>query len=199
MKSAVDLGRRTFLKASAAAGGGLIISFCLPGTARLTEAASVPTKLNSLLKIGADGKVTFFCGQVEMGQGAHNALAMLIAEELEVDFENVHSEQGGIDPAFGNPRYSGFKAVGGFQATGGSSSVRNVGVPVRRAGAAARYMLTAAAAEKMKVCPQECAAEKGWVIHKPSGKKVSYGAVASEAAKIASPPEPVLKQPGQFK
>ena len=199
MKSAVDHGRRTFLKASVAAGGGLIISFYSPGTARLAEVAAAPTKLNSFLKIGADGKITFFCGQVEMGQGAHNALAMLIAEELEVDFANVHIEQGGMDPAFGNPRYSGFKAVGGFQATGGSSSVRNVGVPVRRAGAAARYMLTAAAAEKMKVSPAECAAEKGWVIHPPSGKKVSYGAVASEAAKITPPPEPMLKQPGQLK
>jgi isoquinoline 1-oxidoreductase beta subunit len=89
--------------------------------------------------------------------------------------------------------------VGGFQATGGSSSVRNVGVPVRRAGAAARYMLIAAAADKMKVSPGECVAEKGWVIHQPSGKKVAYGAIASEAAAIGSPPEPVLKQPGQFK
>jgi isoquinoline 1-oxidoreductase subunit beta len=199
MKSAVDHERRTFLKASVAAGGGLIISFYSPGTARLAEVAAAPTKLNSFLKIGAAGKITFFCGQVEMGQGAHNALAMLIAEELEVDFANVHIEQGGMDPAFGNPRYSGFKAVGGFQATGGSSSVRNVGVPVRRAGAATRYMLTAAAAEKMKVSPAECVAEKGWVSHPPSGKKVSYGAVASEAAKIAPPSEPVLKQPGQLK
>ena len=199
MKSAVDQGRRSFLKASVATGGGLLISFYLPGTARLAEAAAAPVKLNSFLKIGADGKITFFCGQVEMGQGAHNALAMLIAEELEVDFKNVRIEQGGIDPAFGNPRYSGFKAVGGFQATGGSSSVRNVGVPVRQAGATARYMLTAAAAEKMKVSPQECIAEKGWVIHQATGKKVSYGAVASEAAKIVSPPEPVLKQPSQFK
>ena len=201
MNSAVDLGRRTFLKASAAAGGGLIISFCLPATARMTEAAAVPTKLNSFLKIGADGKVTFFCGQVEMGQGAHNALAMLIAEELEVAFDNVHIEQGGIDPAFGNPRYSGFKAMGGFQATGGSSSVRNVGIPVRRAGATAQYMLTAAAAEKMKVSPQECVVDKGWVIHKPSGKKVSYGEVTAEAAKISPPSEGEikLKQPADFK
>ena len=187
------------MKASAATGGGLLISFYLPDTTRLAEAAAAPVKLNAFLKIGADGKITYSCSQVEMGQGAHNALAMLIAEELEVDFDNVRVEQGGIDPAFGNPRYSGFKAVGGFQATGGSSSVRNVGVPVRQAGATARYMLTAAAAEKMKVSPQECVAEKGWVIHQPTGKKVSYGAVASEAAKIVPPPEPVLKQPGQFK
>ena len=199
MKSAVNQGRRTFLKASTATGGGLLISFYLPGTARLAEAAAAPTKLNSFLKIGTDSKITFYCGQVEMGQGAHNALAMMIAEEMEVDFKDVRVEQGGIEPAFGNPRYSGFKAVGGFQATGGSSSVRNVGVPVRRAGAAARYMLIAAAAEKMKVSPGECVAEKGWVIYQPTGKKVSYGAIASEAAKIAAPAEPNLKQPGQFK
>jgi isoquinoline 1-oxidoreductase beta subunit len=199
MNSAFDQGRRAFLKASVAAGGGLIIGFYLPGVARLAEASTAPTKLNSFLQIGTDGKVTFFCGQAEMGQGAHNALAMMIAEELEVDFKDVRIEQGGVDPAFGNPRYIGFKALGGSQATGGSSSVRNVGVPVRRAGAAARTMLIAAAAEKMQVSPPECVAEKGWVIHKPSGKKVSYGAVASEAVKIAPPAEPALKQPAEFK
>jgi isoquinoline 1-oxidoreductase beta subunit len=74
MKSAVDQGRRTFLKASAATGGGLIITFYVPGIARLAEASVGATKLNSFLKIGTDGKVTFSCGQVEMGQGAHNAL-----------------------------------------------------------------------------------------------------------------------------
>jgi len=187
--------------ASAAAGGGLVIGFYLPGAARLAEAAAAPTRLNAFLQIGADGKITFACGQAEMGQGAHNALAMMIAEELEVEFKDVRIEQGGVDPAFGNPRYSGFKALGGFQATGGSSSIRNVGVPVRRAGAAARAMLIGAGAEKMKVSQQECVAEKGWVIHKPSGRKVSYGAVASEAAKIAPPPEAELKlkQPADFK
>jgi isoquinoline 1-oxidoreductase beta subunit len=106
MKSVVDQGRRSFLKASAGAGGGLIIAFHLPGVAPHAEATVGATKLNSFLKIGTDGKVTFSCGQVEMGQGAHNALAMMIAEELEVDFDNVRIEQGGIDPAFGNPRYS---------------------------------------------------------------------------------------------
>jgi isoquinoline 1-oxidoreductase beta subunit len=199
MKSAFDRGRRDFLKVSAAAGGGLLVGFYLPGAARLAEAAAGPAKLNAFIEIGRDGKVAFFCGQAEMGQGAHNALAMLIAEELEVDFKDVRIEQGGIDPAFGNPRYIGFKAVGGAQATGGSSSVRNVGVPVRRAGAAARAMLIAAAAEKMKVSQNDCVAERGWVIHSPSGKKISYGAIASEAAKIAPPAEPALKKPSEFK
>lgn len=199
MATATDQSRRVFLKVTLGAGGGLVIGFYLPAAAHLTESPASTTKLNSFLEIDTDNKITFFCGQSEMGQGAHNALAMLIAEELEVDFEDVRIQQGGVDPAFGNPRYINFKALGGYQATGGSSSVRNMGIPVRRAGAAARAMLVAAAAEKMQVPQPECFAEKGWVIHKPSGKKISYGAVASEAAKISPQAEPKLKQSAEFK
>ncbi len=196
MDAIVNQSRRTFLKAGAATGGGLMISFCIPGAA---EAAAGPAKFNAFVTIGTDGRVTFVTGQVEMGQAVHNALAMLVAEELEVEFRQVRVVQGGIDSAFGNPRYIGFKAVGGFQATGGSSSVRNVGVPVRRAGAAARFMLVAAAADKMKVSPRECVAENGMVVHQPSGKKVAYGAVANAAAKLVAPDQPVLKRPSEFK
>ena len=138
MHATTNSGRRQFLKASGSAGGVLLIGFYLPGAVPVAEAAAAQSKLNAFIKIGTDGMVTVICGQSEMGQGCHNALAMMIAEELEVDLAKVHIEQGGIDPAFGNPRYIGFKAVGGFQATGGSSSVRNVGMPARRAGAAAR-------------------------------------------------------------
>lgn len=187
--------RRTFLKAGAAAGGGLLIGFQLP----LAEASSGPTQLNAFVKIGTDGRVTVVCGQSEMGQGCHTALAMLVAEELEVDLKHVHIEQGEIDPAFGNPRYIGFKAVGGYQATGGSSSVRNVGGVARRAGAAARFMLVSAGADRMKVSATECYAENGFVVHRASGRKVSYGAVVNDAAKAAAPDDPVLKQPGEFK
>jgi len=187
--------RRTFLKAGAAAGGGLAIGFYLPAAA----AAAGPVKLNAYVKIGTDGKITVVCGQSEMGQGCHNALGMLVAEELEVDLNNVHVVQGGIDPAFSNPRYIGFKAVGGFQATGGSSSVRNVGVFARRAGAAARFMLVSAAAERFRVPVSECVAENGYVLHKASGRKLSYGSLASDAAKMVAPDDPVLKEPGQFK
>jgi isoquinoline 1-oxidoreductase beta subunit len=199
MRATANQGRRTFLKSSAAASGGLVIGFYLPGAQRLAEAAEGSAKLNAFVKIGADGKVTFVCGQSEMGQGAHNALSMMIAEELEVDLKNVRIEQGGVDPAFANPRYIGFKAVGGAQGTGGSSSVRNVGVNVRRAGAAARFMLIAAGAEKLKVPQSECVAENGYVVHKPSGRKISYGSLANDAAKLAAPDDPALKQPSEFK
>lgn len=199
MDAILDPKRRTLLKAGAAAGGGLVIGFYLPGASGLAQAAAGETRLNAFVKVGTDGKVTVVCGQSEMGQGCHNALAMLIAEELEVDLKNVHIEQGGIDPAFGNPRYIGFKAVGGFQATGGSSSVRNVGVNARRAGAAARFMLISAGAERMRVLRSECIAENGYVVHKPSGRKVSYGALANDAARMVAPAEPRLKSPSEFK
>ncbi len=176
-----------------------MIGFSLPGASRLAHAAAGPAKLNAWVRIGTDSKVTFVCGPVEMGQGTHNALSMLLAEELEVDLNDVRVEQGGLDPAFGNPRYIGFKAVGGFQATGGSSSVRNVGVRVRQAGAAARYMLVSAGAERLKVPQSECLAENGFVVHKPSGRKLAYGALANDAAKMVAPSDPVLKQPGEFK
>jgi isoquinoline 1-oxidoreductase beta subunit len=199
MRATLNRDRRTFLKAGTAAGGGLAISFYLPGAARVAEAAAGQAKLNAFVKIGTDGKVTVVCGQSEMGQGCHNALSMLIAEELEVDLKNVHIEQGGVDPAFGNPRYIGFRAVGGFQGTGGSSSVRNVGPVARRAGAAARFMLISAGAERMQVLRSECIAENGFVIHKPSGRKVSYGSVANDAAKMVAPDEPALKPRSEFK
>ena len=199
MRAIANQGRRTFLRAGAAAGGGLIIGFYLPGASGVSEAAAGPVKLNAFVKIGTDGKVTVVCGQSEMGQGCHNALGMLVAEELEVDLKHVHVVQGGIDPAFGNPRYIGFKAVGGFQATGGSSTVRNVGVLARRAGASARFMLISAGAERMKELRSECVAENGYVVHKPSGRKVSYGAVANDAARMVAPDDPMLKQPSEFK
>ena len=199
MRAMTNPGRRQFLKVSGAAGGGLLVGFYLPGAARVAEAAGAQAKLNAFVKVGTDGRVTVICGQSEMGQGCHTALAMMVAEELEVDLARVHIEQGGIDPAFGNPRYIGFKAVGGFQATGGSSTVRNVGVPARRAGAAARFMLLSAGAERMKVPVTECFAENGFVVHRPSSRKVSYGAIANDAANVAAPDDPVLKPPSEFK
>ncbi len=199
MRSAANQGRRTFLKAGAAAGGGLIIGFHMPGASGVAEAAAGPVHLNAFVKVGTDGLVTVVCGQSEMGQGCHNALGMLVAEELEVDLKHVHVVQGGIDPAFGNPRYIGFKAVGGFQATGGSSSVRNVGVLARRAGAQARFMLVTAGADRMQALRSECVAENGYVVHKPSGRKLSYGSLANEAARQVAPGELELKPPSEFK
>jgi isoquinoline 1-oxidoreductase beta subunit len=186
----VNESRRNFLKSSALVGGGLVIGFTLPAAARLAQAAS-GTALSAYLRIAPDNRITVVCGLSEMGQGVHTAIPMLIAEELEADWSRVAVEQAGVDKAFNNPIF-------GMQATGGSTSVRGHWEPMRKAGAAAREMLVAAAAQAWKVDPAQCRAEKGMVIHK-SGKKVSYGRLANRAAKLPVPTNPKLKNAKEFK
>jgi len=182
--------RRDFLKSSALAGGGLIVSFALPGTTRLAQAAGNDVKMSAYLRIAPNNDITVVCGLSEMGQGVHTAIPMLVAEELDADWMRVRVEQAGVDKAFANPIF-------GMQATGGSTSVRGHWEPMRKAGAQARAMLIAAAAEIWKVDPSECSTEKGMVLHK-SGKKASYGQLAAKAAKQVPPKDVKLKDPSQF-
>ena len=130
------ISRRAFLKASAAAGGGLLLSFRLPALMRNAEAAETPTANtfapNAFIRIDRQGRVTLVVHQVEMGQGTYTSLPMLLAEELEVDLAQVQLEHAPPDDKlYANPLL-------GFQATGGSTSVRGAWEPLRRAGAAAR-------------------------------------------------------------
>lgn len=190
MSAIFNLSRRAFLKTSALAGGGLLIGFTLPGASRLAEAAG-EFKPNAFIRIARNNQVTVICGLSEMGQGVHTAIPMLIAEELEADWSRMKVEQAPADPAFKNPFL-------GFQATGGSSSVRANWEPMRKAGAAAREMLIAAAADTWKADKADCHAEKGMVVHK-SGKKLSYGRLAAKAAAQPVPSDVKLKDPKEFK
>jgi isoquinoline 1-oxidoreductase subunit beta len=133
--------------------------------------------------------------QVEMGQGTYTAMPMLVAEELEVDLALVHVEHAPpSDKLYANPLL-------GFQATGGSTSVRGFWEPLRRAGATARTMLIAAAADTWKVDAGACRAEKGEVIHTPTSRKLGYGALADKAGTLAvpSPDKVTLKEAKNFK
>jgi len=186
----MNTSRREFLKSSALAGGGLIIGFTLPGATRLAEAASKEARISAYLRIAPNNDITVVCGLSEMGQGVHTAIPMLVAEELDADWSRVRVEQAGVDQAFANPIF-------GMQATGGSTSVRGHWEPMRKAGAAARAMLVAAAAETWKADAADCRTEKGMVIHK-SGKKLSYGQLAEKAAKLTPPKDVKLKDPAQF-
>jgi len=186
----VDTSRREFLKTSAMAGGGLIVGFTLPGTARFAQAAGKEAQINAYLRIAPNNAITVVCGLSEMGQGVHTAIPMLIAEELDADWSRVRVEQAGVDKAFVNPIF-------GIQATGGSTAVRGHWEPMRKAGAAARAMLIAAAADTWKADAADCRTEKGMVIHK-NGKKLSYGALAERAAKLTPPKDVKLKDPAQF-
>ncbi len=187
MTTAFKPSRRTFLKSS-----GLVVGFTLPAAARLAEAASAAEfKPNAYLRVGADNRVTVIVGLSEMGQGVHTAIPMLVAEELDADWSRVRVEQAPVDAAFANPIFH-------TQATGGSTSVNGHWEPMRKAGAAAREMLVAAAAKTWKVDASECRTEKGMVIHK-SGKKLAYGKLVSAAAKQPVPKEPKLKNAADFK
>jgi len=188
------ISRRTFLKASAAAGGGLLLSFSLPALMRNAETATANTFApNAFIRIDRQGRVTLVVHQVEMGQGTYTSLPMLLAEELEVDLAHVQLEHAPPDDKlYANP-------LVGFQATGGSTSVRGAWEPLRRAGASARSMLVSAASMTWKVDSNSCRAEKGEVIHVPTGRKLNYGALVDKAATLPVPDQVTLKDPKDFK
>jgi len=189
-----SLSRRSFITASAAAGGGLLLSLTLGrDAAARTGVAGGDFAPNAFVRIDRHGRVTLIMPQVEMGQGTYTSMPMLIAEELEVDLNQVHLEHAPPD----DKKYS--NPLIGFQVTGGSTSVRGFWKPLREAGAVARSMLVSAAAATWKVDPASCRAEHGAVIHAPTGRKLSYGAVADNAAKLSVPQNVALKDPKDFK
>ena len=191
-----SLSRRTFLKVSAAAGGGLLLSFILPRTISSRETAGATTAdvfvPNAFIRIGRDGWVTLIMPYVEMGQGTYTSIPMLIAEELEVDLTQVTLEAAPPDER----HYA--NSIFQIQATGGSTSVRAAWEPLRLAGATARMMLVSAAAQNWKVDPTACHAEKGEVIHATSGRRLKYGALVDTVAMLPIPNRVVLKAPENF-
>ena len=191
-----SLSRRTFLKVSAAAGGGLLLSFILPRTILSRETAGATTAdvfvPNAFIRIGRDGWVTLIMPYVEMGQGTYTSIPMLIAEELEVDLTQVTLEAAPPDER----HYA--NSIFQIQATGGSTSVRAAWEPLRLAGATARMMLVSAAAQNWKVDPMACHAEKGEVIHATSGRRLKYGALVDTVAMLPIPDRVVLKASENF-
>jgi len=186
------LTRRTFLKVSAA-GGALLVGGYLPGLREsgTAEAASV-FEPNVWLKIGSDDKVTIMLSQLEMGQGVMTSMPMLVAEELDVNWTQIKTEWVPADPKYGNPNF------GGAQLTAGSNSVRGMWKILREAGGTARAMLVTAAAQTWNVAENACSTEKGAVIHKASGRRLSYGALAEKAATLPVPKNVSLKSPKDF-
>jgi CO/xanthine dehydrogenase Mo-binding subunit len=181
------LSRRDFVVVMAAAGGGLLLGCRIDD--RPNPDAFAP---NAFVRIGTDGRVTLVMAQIEMGQGMYTALPMLIAEELEVGLDQITIEQAPPnDQLYRN-------AIFGFQATGGSTSVRAFSEPLRKAGAAARMMLVAAAAGQWRVDPGACSAQRGVVTHGATKRTLTYGALADRAAKQPVPAEISLKDPKDF-
>ncbi|MDP4299458.1 xanthine dehydrogenase family protein molybdopterin-binding subunit [Leptothrix discophora] len=182
--------RRAFLGAS----GALMLSFALPASAWAAgrQATMAPAHaLNAWVRIGRDDTVTVICGSAEMGQGVLTAIPMLLAEELDADWARVKVEQAPADPAYNNPMF-------GMQATGGSTTVRGHWEPLRQAGAAARAMLVAAAAERWKVDATQCRTEAGVVIG-PGRRRARYGELAEAAARQPVPTRVTLKDSKDFR
>jgi len=191
------LSRRTFLKVSAVAGGGLLLSFILPRRIWSSESAGATTAEvfapNAFVRMDRDGRVTLIMPYVEMGQGTYTSIPMLIAEEMEVDLAQVTLEAAPPDER----HYA--NSIFHIQATGGSTSVRAAWEPLRRAGATARTMLVSAAAQEWEVTPKSCRAEKGEVIHAASGRRLTYGALVDKVAALPAPADVALKAPKDFK
>ncbi len=194
MSFATEMKRREFLKAGAALGGGLLISLYVPElvpAARATDAAVKPVALNAFVRIGTDESVTVISNHSEMGQGIYTSLPMLLNEELEADWTRVRVESSPVDAVYNH-------TVFGLMMTGGSTTTNSEYDRFRQMGAMARIMLVAAAAQSWSVDPQTCRAEKGFVIHTPTGRRASYGSLAEAASAIAPPKDIPLKDPTDF-
>ncbi|MDO8906388.1 xanthine dehydrogenase family protein molybdopterin-binding subunit [Hydrogenophaga sp.] len=219
--------RRNFILGSMAAGGALVVGWSvLPPRQRLQTAVPLAIQpgqaaFNGWVKIATDGAVTVIISKSEMGQGVLTSLSMLLADELDADWTRVTYEMSPIDKIYNNvsalvdglpfhPDNQGLvrraashltaKTVThlGVMMTGGSSSVKDLWLPMREAGAAARQMLLAAAAQGWEVAQADCRTEKGQVLG-PSGQIADYGDLVAKAALLAVPSSIQLKSPDQFK
>lgn len=187
-----NLSRRKLLAASAAIGGGLVLGISLP-IGRGDAAAAEEFVPNAFIRIGSDGQIVLTMPYVEMGQGTYTSIPMLIAEELSVGLKQVRLEH-----APPNEKLY-FNPLLGVQATGNSNAMRGAWKPMREAGATARIMLVDAAAKRWGVDAKSCRAQDGEVTHVPTSRKLSYGELAADAAKMAVPQNVVLGSPDAFK
>lgn len=187
------LNRRSFLKASSLAGGGMLLGFnmfagCQPAGGALSSLPDEWFEINGFLKIASNGMVTIMSPNPEGGQNVKTSMPMIVAEELDVDWKNVIVEQAPLNT-------DNFTR----QALGGSQAIRTSWRGLRMAGASARHMLRAAAAQAWQVPMAEIATEAGILRHAQSGNSAGYGEMASAAAQISVPEEVELKEVKDFK
>jgi len=187
------LARRSFLTGVAATGGGMSLGFRIPWGVTKALAQDAPLEINAWVVIKPDDTVVIRIARSEMGQGTLTGLAQLVAEELACDWSKVTTDY----PTPGE-NVARNRVWGNFS-TGGSRGIRESNEYVRKAGAAARMMLIAAAAARWKVPATECTAANSIITHGGSGQTISYGKVAAEAAKLDTPTDVPLKDPNEWK
>src|SRR6266702_2510229 len=192
MATAPVVNRRDFLKRGAAGGAALIVGFHLAPRAFADQAKDqeerTPNPFDAWVRITPDDRVTLVLGKSEMGQGVFTALPMILAEELSLDWKQVHVEQAPTNPKIYD------------LGTGGSGSVAGSWLPLRQAGAAAREMLIAAAAKRWEVGTDTCKAKNGFVVHGHPERSLSYGELVEAASKLPVPNFNTvpLKNPNDF-
>lgn len=185
-RASLTLDRRTFLKATTAAGGGMLFGYAGPSAAQGESAA---LEFNPFIRIGSDDVVTLIVHKPENGQGAATTMCMLIAEELECDWDMLRWEFAPVAREYGFP----------LQGTFGSLGVRTSWQPLREAGAKARAMLIQAAAARWNTDPANCRAEQGAVINAQTGASLRFGELAEAAAQLPVPETVALKTPDQYR
>ncbi|MGM0458763.1 MAG: molybdopterin cofactor-binding domain-containing protein [Bacteroidota bacterium] len=189
VKNSID--RRTFLKKMALGGGGLMIGFswasASPADMKDGEANNEAFDINAYIKIDPNGQVTIFSPNPEIGQNVKTSMPLIVAEEMDADWEQVNVEQAPLD----TDKYS-------RQLAGGSQSIRHGWDSLRTAGATARLLLVTAAARQWDADINDLTTEKGVITNTRSGETISYGEVASEASSIPIPSDVPLKDPSDF-
>lgn len=220
--------RRTFVIRGVLAAGALGVGWALlPPRGRLGDGSHLMTDgderaLNGWVKIGTDGSVTIMMAKSEMGQGIHTTLAMLLADELDADWSSVHTQSAPIDAIYNNapaitaslpfrPDDDGlihrtadwlvrkFVREAGEMFTGGSTSMADLWLPMREAGASARAMLVATAAARWRVAARDITVERGVVMHAATNQSTTFGALVVEAAQRDIPTGVALKTPAEFR
>lgn len=197
MDKIINPSRREFLKTGATLGAGLTVAFYLPvGAAKMMtgQGTGKPFAPNAFIRIAPDDTVTVIVKHLEMGQGVNTGLPTLVAEELDVPWEKIRVESAPADAKLYNNLL-----WGPMQGTGGSTAMANSFEQLRRAGATARAMLIAAAADNWKVDASTLVTRDGMVLHRASGRKANYGQLAEKAASMPQPAEVQLKSPKDFK
>lgn len=190
----LQLSRRSFLRVSATAAGGLLVSLYLDFPLGAQEGAQPKAKIyppDAFVHIKPDGKILITVNRLEFGQGVQTALPMILADELDADWSQVVAELAPAADVYKDP-------VFGIQLVGGSGSIAHSFQQYRELGARTRAMLIAAAAEQWKVAPDQCRTESS-VVHGPGGKSGRYAELAEAAAKQPVPSTVKLKDPSQFR
>ena len=202
-RSPAELTRREFLKLTTLAGSGLTLGVLLPGcgggsgsAAPGTVAADTPLAM-PFVRIAPDDTVTVLCKHLEAGQGVWTGLPAIVAEELDAAWSQMRVESAPAQvPMYGN---LAFNPKGSVQGTGGSTALANSWMQLRQAGATARAMLVAAAAQAWGVSPTDITVREGVLAHPGSGKRASFGELAGAAARQPVPSEVKLKDPAAFR